>query len=109
MSPGLDTGKISVRKSELGWLSRSVKDEPATVVQSGLASAIYQSVSNSTAHNANDGRPLPKVDHEYLKPLEVRLRGNRLAVTYTNVYPCAYMRNCARQRATPIQRTHTNI
>ena len=108
MSPGLDTGKISVRKSELGWLSRSVKDEPATVVQSGLASAIYQSVSNSTAHNANDCRPLPKVDHEYLKPPEVRLRGKIPTVTYTSVCTCAYILNFARQRTTPIQRIDTH-
>lgn len=114
MSPGWD--KFSMRKSELGWPSPSVKDGPATVVQSDLASAIYQSVSNTRAHNADAGRPLPKallqVDHEYLKPFEVRLheylkpsvvrlRRTIRSGTYTNVCTCAYMLNYARQRTTP--------
>jgi hypothetical protein len=89
-----------MRKSELGWLSRSIKDEPATVVQSGLASAIYQSVSNNTAHNANDGRPLPKVDHAYLKPPEVRFV-ERYLLSLTQVYApadtCSTVRANARR------------
>lgn len=64
--------KAEVRKAEVGWSPRKSKEEARSVVQSGLSSAIYQSIANTAAHNIKDGSPpAAKVDHQYLKPLEV--------------------------------------
>ena len=82
---GMD--KESVRKAEVGWSPRGSKGEAGTVLQSGLSSAIYQSIANTAAHKIKDGPPLAtKVDHEYLKPLEVRFVWMHMPALYA--YMC---------------------
>eukprot|EP00802_Teleaulax_amphioxeia_P024674 Tamp_25410.p1 GENE.Tamp_25410~~Tamp_25410.p1 ORF type:complete len:211 (-),score=25.57 Tamp_25410:311-892(-) len=101
--------KESVRKAEVGWSPRGSKGEAGTVLQSGLSSAIYQSIANTAAHKIKDGPPLAtKVDHEYLKPLEVWQKEPRVGVQqlHRQSFPAAEAPSQARRNGLHTDRLH---